>query len=165
MMREWPINGETFWGCPSLPGLNCEGVWGPRPLPTRNRGRGRAAKRRRWACDRVATVSRSGQPRLACVDSWPCRAPSGWQGDCFALNPQIHSLRSPRSLHLGPREPHIPIQRSPKLLTEIPISTVRINAKCLSSNEFSSCQLFKCSSVLSQSLKAAPARQGEFIVN
>ena len=33
MKHEWPINGETFWGCPSLHGPNCEEIWGSWPLP------------------------------------------------------------------------------------------------------------------------------------
>ena len=73
-------------------------------------------------------------------------------------DPHVHSRTSPKSLHFTPPEPHIPSPRSPKSLRGLPISTRRSAAKFLSENDITTSQLFKDSSVKSQTLKAPPAQ-------
>ena len=72
-------------------------------------------------------------------------------------DPHVHSRTSPKNLHFTPAEPHIPSSRSPKSLRGLPISTPSYAAKSLSRNDLSTRQLFKASSVQSQTLKAPPA--------
>ena len=73
-------------------------------------------------------------------------------------DPHVHSRTSPKSLHFTPPEPHIPSPRSPKSLRQLPISTQPTVAKCLSAHELWPHQLFKHSSVQSQTLKAPQAQ-------
>ena len=80
-------------------------------------------------------------------------------------DPHIHSLRSPNALHFEPGEPQVHSARSPKSLRELHISTPRIKAKYLSELRISVRQLFKLSSVLSQTLKASPATHDLLTVN
>ena len=73
-------------------------------------------------------------------------------------DPHVHSRTSPKSLHFTPPEPHIPSSRSPKRLRQLPISTLPIVAKSLFQNDLPTHQLFKHSSVQSQTLKAPQAQ-------
>src|ERR1035441_9600942 len=130
---------------------NCEILWGTEVPPSPEAGRNCEALWGTWPALSGSGRARSTHPARNCHETRP--------------DPHVHSTRFPKGLHFAPSEPQVHSARSPKSLRESHISTPWIAAKWLSALRFSHDQLFKLSSVLSQSLKASPAAPDILTVN
>ncbi|MES2714130.1 MAG: hypothetical protein V4795_00095 [Pseudomonadota bacterium] len=147
MKTSWRNMCESFWGSPIR-----------RPATVRVFG-----ILRRLRTSMAACTGPAGRPRGAARRQNRLLQATGHRDR--PQDPQIHNLRSPKTLRLGGQASHIHSRRSPKTLREIPISTAHFDGKLLSHNGFSGHQSFKSSSVQAQAFKAHHVTSFFLIVN